>query len=46
MVKVPLTVTVDEDILNNFREVCEHNDMKMSTKVNSLMKEWIETNNK
>ena len=46
MVKVPITITVDEQILNNFREVCENNDMKMSTKINSLIKEWTETNNK
>lgn len=46
MVKVPITITVDEQILNNFREVCENNDMKMSTKINSLIKEWIERDNK
>lgn len=46
MVKVPITVTIDEEILRNFREMCENNDIKMSTKINSLMKEWIEMNNK
>jgi hypothetical protein len=46
MVKVPLTITVDENILNNFREICENNDIKMSTKINSLIKDWTETNNK
>ena len=46
MVKVPITITVDEQILNNFREVCENNDIKMSTKISSLIKEWIERDNK
>ena len=46
MAKVPITVTVDEEILNNFREICENNDIKMSTKINSLIKDWMEINNK
>lgn len=46
MVKVPITVTIDEEILNNFREICENNDIKMSTKINSLIKDWMEINNK
>lgn len=46
MVKVPFTITVDEVLLQSFREVCENNDIKMSTKINTLMKTWIEENNK
>lgn len=46
MVKVPITITVDEEILSNFKEVCENNDVKISTKINTLMKEWITENNK
>lgn len=46
MAKVPFTITVDEDILNNFREICENNDIKMSTKINTLIKDWMETNQK
>ena len=46
MAKVALTITVDEEILNNFKEVCENNDIKISTKINSLMKEWVGRNNK
>ena len=46
MTKVALTITVDEEILNNFKEICENNDIKISTKINSLMKEWIGRNNK
>ena len=46
MPKVPITITVDEEILNNFKEVCGNNDIKISTKINTLMKDWIEENNK
>lgn len=46
MAKVPITITVDAEILNSFREFCENNDIKMSTKINSLIKEWIGSNNK
>ncbi|MEM0466702.1 MAG: hypothetical protein QXX20_03780 [Candidatus Thermoplasmatota archaeon] len=46
MTKVALTITVDEEILQNFKEICENNDIKISTKINTLMKEWIERNNK
>lgn len=44
MAKVAFTITVDEKILDEFRNICENNDMKMSTKINSLMKEWIQRN--
>lgn len=46
MAKVPITITVDEDILNNFRKVCENNDIKISTKINTLMKQWVRKKNK
>ena len=46
MAKVPITITVDEEILNNFKEICENNDIKISTKIHTLMKEWIKENNK
>ena len=46
MTKIPITITVDEEILNNFKEVCENKDVKISTKINTLMKEWIQENNK
>ena len=46
MVKVPITITVDEEILKIFREICENNDIKMSTKINTLMKDWMKENNK
>ncbi|HDI73246.1 MAG TPA: hypothetical protein ENF58_03840 [Candidatus Altiarchaeales archaeon] len=42
MGRVPITVTVDEEVLEEFKKVCEKNDIKISTKINSLMKEWLE----
>jgi len=46
MGKIPITVTVDEEVFEEFKKLCEENDIKVSTKVNSLMKEWINNNNK
>jgi antitoxin component of RelBE/YafQ-DinJ toxin-antitoxin module len=46
MPKVPLNITVDKDILEKFKELCENNDIKISTKINTLMKEWINNNKK
>lgn len=46
MTKVPLNITVDKDVLGSFRRICEKNDIKVSTKINTLMKEWIEKNRK
>ena len=46
MGKIPITVTVDEEVFEGFKKLCEENDIKVSTKVNSLMKEWINNNNK
>ena len=46
MPKVPLNITVDKEILKKFKEMCEDNDIKISTKINTLMREWIEDNKK
>ena len=46
MGKIHITVTVDEEIFWEFKKLCEENDIKVSTKVNSLMKEWVNNNNK
>ena len=46
MPKVPLNITVDKEILDKFKEVCDKKDIKISTKVNTLMKGWIEENGK
>ena len=46
MPKIPLNITVDKDILDKFKEVCDKSDIKISTKINTLMKEWVENNGK
>ncbi|MBI2650875.1 hypothetical protein HYX01_00180 [Candidatus Woesearchaeota archaeon] len=46
MPKIPINITVDKGILEKFKEMCENNDMKISTKINTLMKDWIENNKK
>ncbi|HNZ61296.1 MAG TPA: hypothetical protein PKH48_07700 [Methanofastidiosum sp.] len=46
MTKIPLNITVDKDVLDTFKKICEKNDIKVSTKINTLMKEWIEKNRK
>jgi len=46
MGRIPITVTVDEEVFKKFKKLCEENDIKVSTKVNTLMKEWINNNNK
>lgn len=46
MPKIPLNITVDKEILDQFKGVCDKNDIKISTKINTLMKEWIEKNGK
>lgn len=42
MPKVPVNITVDKEVLDKFKKLCESNDMKVSTKINSLMKEWLD----
>jgi len=46
MPKIPLNITVDKEILDQFKDVCDKNDIKISTKINTLMKEWVEKNGK
>lgn len=46
MAKVPLNITVDKEMVEKFKDLCEKNDIKISTKINTLMKEWINDNEK
>lgn len=41
MLKVPLNITVDRETLESFKKLCRDNDIKVSTKINTLMKNWI-----
>jgi antitoxin component of RelBE/YafQ-DinJ toxin-antitoxin module len=43
MGKIPVNITVDKDILEKFKDHCENNDIKVSTKINTLMKEWLDS---
>jgi uncharacterized protein (DUF4415 family) len=40
--KVQTTITIDADLFKEFKEICEENDFRMSSKVNKLIKEWVE----
>ena len=41
MVKKKITMTIDEAVFDSFRSFCEKNGMKISTKVEVLMKEIV-----
>ena len=42
--KVALNITVDEEVLSDFKKLCNNKDIKVSTKINSLMRHWVEEN--
>jgi len=42
--KIHITITVDADMYKEFKKFCEMNDIKVSTKINTLMREWLEEN--
>ena len=42
--KVALHITVDEEVLSDFKRLCNDKDIKVSTKINSLMRHWVEEN--
>lgn len=44
MSKVALNITVDEEVLSDFKRLCIDKDIKVSTKINSLMRRWVEEN--
>ncbi len=44
MAKTNLNITVDKEILHKFRRWCQSNDTKISTKVNTLMRKWLDEN--
>lgn len=41
MGKLKVSMTIDEDIFNAFRSYCQNNGMKISTKVEQLMRENV-----
>ena len=44
MPKATLNITVDKDVLQKFKHWCKSNDTKISTKVNTLMRRWLDDN--
>ncbi len=44
MAKIAITITVDKEVAEDFKKLCEEKDIKVSTKLNTLMKEWINNN--
>lgn len=41
MGKLKVSMTIDEDVFNAFRSYCQNNGMKISTKVEQLMRENV-----
>ncbi len=41
MVKLKVSMTIDEDVFSAFRSYCQNNGMKISTKVEQMMRERI-----
>jgi antitoxin component of RelBE/YafQ-DinJ toxin-antitoxin module len=39
VVKRKISMTIDEEVFRNFRDFCKQNGMKISTKVELLMKD-------
>ena len=39
--KVPICITVDKQILDSFKQYCKDNGMKMSTKINNMMRDSL-----
>jgi len=46
MPKIAINVTVDKEVYNIFKTLCNKNDIKISTKINTLMKNWIKEHGK
>ena len=41
MVKKKISMTIDEEVFNSFKDYCAKNGMKISTKVETLMRETV-----
>jgi len=44
--KTKLTITIDKNVLSKFRETCQKYGYKMSTKIESLIKEFVDRGEK
>ena len=41
MAKKKISMTIEEDVFESFKEYCRRNGMKISTKVETLMRESV-----
>jgi uncharacterized protein (DUF4415 family) len=41
LVKIKISMTIDKDVFENFKNFCKQNGMKISTKVELLMRESV-----
>ncbi len=41
MAKKKISMTIDDDVFENFKNYCRKNGMKISTKVESMMRETL-----
>ena len=39
--KTKVTITLDKDLFEKFKKICIESDLKVSTKINGLIKEWL-----
>lgn len=46
MVRKPITISVEEDILKKFRKYCEDNDINMSKRIERYMRTELERKDK
>jgi predicted transcriptional regulator len=44
--KTAFTVRIDDDLLNNFKRVCEQNDYTLAFVIRELMKNYINSSEK
>lgn len=36
-----ITITLDKELFERFKKACIESDLKVSTKINGLIKEWL-----
>jgi MoaA/NifB/PqqE/SkfB family radical SAM enzyme len=36
-----VTITLDKELFEKFKKACRERDFKVSTKINGLIKEWL-----
>ena len=44
--RLPLTITIQKDLLNKFKKYCEDNDINISKKIERFIKGFLERGDK